>query len=208
MTTTWFTTPPPPVNSTTNSDTAGPFTAGAAYIADCRIVGIVAAGVHFVWSGDCWHSQGFGMKNNPVPFDENGIGASLALSVNDSTPGRFLACLADAHRMCRSRRADSADRESRTKSSVEFYFYSPNYSDGSITTLPSIVPAAGVPPLIFGIVDTSAGFNKYVGEDAHGVGYCPGDGKVYVNGSVIAAIQHCAVQFIRQNGIWIRSIAS
>jgi hypothetical protein len=49
------------------------------------------------------------------------------------------------------------------------------------------------PPLTVGIVYPLASLSKYVGEDAYGLGYCPGDGNVYQNGASIATFNTCAL---------------
>jgi len=114
-----------------------------------------------------------------APFDENAIGASLVLTVGDST--LQTSATVDAHRCARSAYGQSA-----AKSAVEFYLYSPNLAAGILTSAPSLAPVSGVPPLTVGFGNSSIGLAKYVGEDANGWGYCPGDGKVYNNGAAVA----------------------
>ncbi|HXD83314.1 MAG TPA: hypothetical protein VN599_02670 [Rudaea sp.] len=114
-----------------------------------------------------------------VPFDENAIGASLALTQADSI--LQTSASVDAHRCARSAYGQSA-----AKSAVEFYLYSPNLAAGILTVAPSLAPVAGVPPLTVGFGNSNIGLSKYAGEDANGWGYCPGDGKVYNNGAAVA----------------------
>lgn len=80
----------------------------------------------------------------------------------------------DAHRAVRSTQSALPN----ATSTVEFIFWSPN------ATNPSLLPVSGVPPLIYGVGSEAATLNDWVGSDAYGCGYCPGDGKVYINGSV------------------------
>lgn len=115
------------------------------------------------------------MSKQYAAFDEVSIGASLVLSFGDQI--LQTSSNVNAHRLARSTFAQAL-----YQSNVEAIFYSPNASS------PSIVSAAGVPPLALGIVTSSAALTKYVGEDANGYGWCPGDGKVYSNGSVVATI--------------------
>ena len=112
------------------------------------------------------------MKTNAVPFDQNAIGPGLTLSVNDT----ILQTSADVdeHRHARSQFGQAS-----VKSAVEFYIYSPN------AVTPSLAPSSAGIPLLVGIVYPGADLAKYVGEDAYGMGYCPGDGNVYQNGAVI-----------------------
>lgn len=120
------------------------------------------------------------MKNNPVPFSETSLGDSLVLSVNDTILQTSAAV--DAHRMARSLYGQTVG-----VSTVEFYAYSPN------ALTPALTPSGGVPPITEGIVNGSAAFNKYVGEDANGFGYCRGDGNVYNNGSSVASFATSAL---------------
>lgn len=115
-------------------------------------------------------------------FDEAtaNIGASLVLSNGDTV--LQTSANVNAHRCARGTQYQDTD-----VSSVEFYFWSPNASSPGITSV------AGVPPICFGIVTSSANKSKYVGEDAYGFGYCPGDGKVYNNGSVVATLATAAL---------------
>lgn len=65
--------------------------------------------------------------------------------------------------------------------------YSPN------AATPSLTSVAGVPPIAIGICTSSAAFNKFLGEDANGYGYCAGDGKIYNNNTVVATIGTCGL---------------
>lgn len=89
-----------------------------------------------------------------APFDENAIGASLVLTVGDST--LQTSAQVDAHRCARSAYGQSAE-----KSAVEFYLYSPNLAAGILTSAPSLAPVAGVPPLTVGFGNSSIGLAKY-----------------------------------------------
>ncbi|MHB8679009.1 MAG: SPRY domain-containing protein [Rudaea sp.] len=114
----------------------------------------------------------------PVAFDENAIGPSLVLTDGDFT--LQTSAVVDAHRMARS-----AYGQNVTKSVVEMYVYSPNLATGLITVAPAISSVSNVPPICVGICDVSASLSDFVGHDAHGWGYCPGDGKVYNNNAVL-----------------------
>src|SRR5487761_2655397 len=118
-------------------------------------------------------------RSTAVAFDESAIGPSLALTVGDTTLQTSAAV--DAHRCARSQYAQNTNT-----SVVEFYPYSPNLTAGLIAAAPSLLPVSGVPPLTVGICNVTAALNKYVGEDANGWGFCPGDGKLYNGGSVVA----------------------
>jgi hypothetical protein len=111
----------------------------------------------------------------PVAFDQVAIGASLVLTVQNTTLQTSVTG-ADAHRMCRSQFGLGATTDT---GSVEFYFWSPN------AATPSLVPSGGVPPLVMGMALGTASLSKYVGEDANAYGYCPGDGNVYKNGAAV-----------------------
>lgn len=110
-----------------------------------------------------------------VAFDENAIGASLALTVGDST--LQTSATVDAHRCARSQYGQASD-----VSFVEFYVYPANGGT------PSLAPVSGVPPLTVGICTSQASLSKYCGEDAYGWGYCPGDGNVYNNGAIVKTL--------------------
>lgn len=115
-------------------------------------------------------------------FDETAanIGASLVLSNGDTV--LQTSANVDAHRCARGTQYQDTD-----VSSVEFYFWSPNAAS------PGISSVASVPPICFGIVRSAASKSKFVGQDTYGFGYCPGDGKVYNNGAVVATLGTAAL---------------
>lgn len=112
-------------------------------------------------------------------FDEVSIGASLALSFGDQI--LQTSANVDAHRLARSTIALAL-----WPGYVECYLYSPSGAN------PSLASVAGVPPATIGVVTASASLSNYVGADTNGYGWCPGDGKVYNNWSVIATFSPAA----------------
>jgi hypothetical protein len=104
-------------------------------------------------------------------FDEPSLGADLALSETDHVLQVSTTC--NPHRMARSTIAITA------ASAINFFAWSPSGSP------PALTPTAGVPPLLEGICTAAAAANKFLGEDAHGLGFCRGDGKVYSNNAVL-----------------------
>jgi len=107
-------------------------------------------------------------RNTAVPFDDNAIGPSLALSNSNTTLAT--SATVDAHRMCRSQYAASQ------QSSVEFYVYSPNGSNPAVTGTP--------PPVTLGVVNGLASLTDYVGADANGWGL-DASGNVWHNGAIL-----------------------
>lgn len=113
---------------------------------------------------------------NAVPFDQNAIGDQLALSVKNTILETSVVGT-DAHRLARSQFGLG---DPKAKGKVEFYICSPDASN------PSLLSVSGVPPLCVGLVTAAASLSDFVGFDANGIGYCPGDGKVYANNAVVA----------------------
>jgi hypothetical protein len=114
--------------------------------------------------------------NNAVAFDQNAIGANLAVTVQNTILQTTVPAT-DAHRLARALYGLGSPT---AKASVECYLYSPSAAN------PSLVSVAGVPPCCVGLVNKSASVSDFVGHDANGIGYCPGDGKVYLNNAVVA----------------------
>jgi hypothetical protein len=120
---------------------------------------------------------------NTVSLDQNSCGSNLALSIANSVL-MTSAIAVDGHRMCRSQYGLGSGTD---VGSVQFYVYT---STGAITAPP--VPVSTDLKCTVGVVDNSASTAKGVGEDAHGWGYCPANGKVYNNGAVLATFATCA----------------
>lgn len=115
-------------------------------------------------------------RSSAVALDQNACGAHLVLS-DENTQVQTDAPAIDAHRAVRSQFGLGGATD---VGKVEFYLYSPN----GIT--PSLLPSGGVPPACFGLMQATAGLDKYVGEGPDSWSFCPGDGKVRNNGAVVA----------------------
>ena len=121
------------------------------------------------------------MKTNAVPFSEPSIGPGLVLSANDTIVQTSQNV--DPHRIARSQYGIV---DPTVSARLEFYIYSPDGSN------PSLIPSGGIPPLCVGFCVGRASLSKYLGEDLYGLSYCPGDGTVRHNGSVVATFAAAA----------------
>jgi hypothetical protein len=131
-------------------------------------------------------------------FDEVLIGPGLSLTAGDLILTTSL--VVDAHRMARSQYAVVLP------SYVEMIPHSPNLVTGEITVAPSLLPVGGVPPLCYGVCTADALLKDFVGHDAFGYGYCPGDGWVYHNNAQLQFVGVSALNDV--NGIFVDPISA
>jgi hypothetical protein len=109
-------------------------------------------------------------------FDEVNIGPLMMLSQGDLV--LQTSATVDNNRCARSL------YDMVILSNVEFQLYSPNFINGTLAALPSLLSQAAM----IGVVTRQASLTSWPGKDAFGWGYDPGTGNVYNNNAVIATL--------------------